>query len=119
MTAGGSVPAPAFDDLIGVPPEVILRSGPVGDVAAPVVAVVLAVGDDGPVFDEVARQVGLDVGVPLDRLIETESLRGDAGSVLSVPLGGAEGAVQRLLVVGVGAGRPADWRGAGAAQAPR
>ncbi len=119
MTAGGSVPAPAFDDLIGVPPDVILRSGPVGDLAAPVIAVVLAVGDDGPVFDEVARQVGLDFGVPLDRLIETESLRGEAGSVLSVPLGGAAGAVQRLLVVGVGAGRPADWRGAGAALARR
>ncbi|MCK9893731.1 leucyl aminopeptidase [Frankia sp. AgB32] len=119
MTAGGSAPAPAFDDLIGVPPDVILRSGPVGDAAAPVVAVVLAVGDDGPVFDEIARQVGLDLGVPLDRLVETEALRGDAGSVLSVPLGGAEGAVQRLLVVGVGAGRPADWRSAGAALARR
>jgi leucyl aminopeptidase len=119
MTLDGSAPAAALDDLIGTPPSIILRSGNLADAAAPVVAVALATGDDGPVFEGAARQVAADLDVRLDRLIESESLRGDAGSVLAVPLAGEEDSVRRLLVVGVGAGRPADWRAAGAALARR
>ncbi|WP_250639067.1 M17 family metallopeptidase [Frankia sp. AiPa1] len=63
-----------------------LSSGRVGDVDVTAVAVVLAAGADGPRFDDDARQAGDDLGVHLDALIESESLRGDAGSVLAVPL---------------------------------
>ncbi|THJ51137.1 leucyl aminopeptidase [Candidatus Frankia alpina] len=104
---------------MGSPPEITLRSGSVNGAAASVVAVVLAAGEDGPVFDATARRAGSDLGVELDRLVESESLRGDAGSVLAVPLTGADRLVTRLLVVGVGAGEPRDWRTAGAAVARR
>ncbi|WP_261564987.1 leucyl aminopeptidase family protein [Frankia gtarii] len=119
MTMDGSASSPVLDDLIGSPPEITLRSGSVNDAAASVVAVVLAAGEDGPVFDATARRAGSDLGVELDRLVESESLRGDAGSVLAVPLTGADRSVIRLLVVGVGAGEPRDWRAAGAAMARR
>ncbi|WP_261553692.1 leucyl aminopeptidase family protein [Frankia tisae] len=119
MTMDGSASSPVLDDLIGSPPEITLRSGSVNDAATSVVAVVLAAGEDGPVFDATARRAGSDLGVELDRLVESESLRGDAGSVLAVPLTGADRSVTRLLVVGVGAGEPRDWRAAGAAVARR
>ncbi len=121
MTMDGSASSPVLDELIGSPPEITLRSGSVNGAAASVVAVVLAAGEDGSVFDATARRAGSDLGVELDRLVESESLRGDAGSVLAVPLTGADRLVTRLLVVGVGvgAGEPRDWRTAGAAVARR
>ncbi|WP_163549230.1 leucyl aminopeptidase family protein [Candidatus Frankia nodulisporulans] len=118
-------------------PTVVLRSGPVGAAGATggddagdgvvgAVAVVLAAGADGPRFDDAIGQAVGDLGIRLDALIESESLRADAGSVLVVPLTvppgeSAEGTARprRLLVVGVGAGRAADWRAVGAALARR
>ncbi|WP_236706097.1 M17 family metallopeptidase [Frankia sp. ACN1ag] len=119
MTMDGSASSPVLDALIGSPPEITLRSGSATDAAASVVAVVLAAGEDGPVLAAATRRAAADLGVDLDRLVETESLRGDAGSVLVVPLTGAERSITRLLVVGVGAGQPGDWRAAGAAVARR
>ena len=119
MTVDGSAPSAPHDELVSPPPDIILRAGGVADSGASVVAVPLAAGADGPVFDESAGHAAAALGVRLERLIETESPRGDAGSVLVVPLAGGAGPITRLLVVGVGAGTPADWRSAGAALARR
>lgn len=119
MSVDGSAPSAPLDELIAPPPDIILRSGDLADAGASVVAVPLSAGADGPVFDEAAGRIAGGLGVRLERLLETESPRGDAGSVLTVPLAGGDGPVSRLLVLGVGAGTPADWRAAGAALARR
>ena len=59
-----------------------------------------------------------DLGVDLDTLLTAHTFGGDAGSVLVVPLARAESPT-RLLLVGAGTGREADWRAAGAALARR
>jgi leucyl aminopeptidase len=54
--------------------------------------------------------------VALDGLLTRESAKGDAGEVVSAPQVGA-GALERVLVVGIGDGSPAALRKAGAAVA--
>jgi leucyl aminopeptidase len=54
--------------------------------------------------------------VELDGLLARESAKGDAGEIISAPQVGA-GALERVLVVGVGDGSPAALRKAGAALA--
>ncbi|TFE25721.1 leucyl aminopeptidase [Frankia sp. B2] len=118
MSIVDSASGPAIDGLIRLPPGVTLRSATVADVEPSTVALVLASSENGPVFDETARGVGADLGLDLALLVESESLRGDAGSVLVVPLA-RTARPTRLLVVGIGAGQPGDWRAAGAALARR
>jgi leucyl aminopeptidase len=65
-----------------------------------------------------ARRACQELGVDLDALLAGQSMTGEAGGVLVVPLARAQ-PPSRLLVVGVGAGEPADWRAAGAALARR
>ena len=85
---------------------------------APALAVVISSRDGAAVVDELARNTCAELGVDLDQLISNESAKGDAGSVLVVPLARAE-RPWRVFVVGVGEGQAADWRSAGAATARR
>lgn len=68
----------------------------------------------GPGADEVGEQLGLD----LLGLLDSERATGKAGEVVTLPVPqGAPGrsALRRVLLVGVGEQRPADFRKAGAA----
>ena len=70
----------------------------------------------GPGADELAEQLGVD----LLALLDMHDATGKAGEIISlpVPLGGAEnGALRWVLLVGVGAQAPIDFRRAGAALA--
>ena len=83
--------------------------------AAPVLAVPTAA--EG----EAARLVGVALvvaGLDLPALLARESAKGTPGEVVAVPVT-AEGELERVLLVGTGAGGPADLRKAGAALARR
>ncbi len=103
--------------------------GSAAPLSAPLPALVLA--DQRPVAPvlavptaaegEAARLVGPapDLpGVDLPALLARESAKGSPGEVVAVPVT-AEGELERVLLVGTGAGSPADLRKTGAALARR
>jgi leucyl aminopeptidase len=74
-------------------------------------------GGTGPEPDLRAYEAATAYGVDLAAVLRAERVRGQAGEVVRVPVAAPEGLPGRLLLVGTGAGRPADLRKAGAALA--
>ncbi|GGO71311.1 leucyl aminopeptidase family protein [Nocardioides deserti] len=104
------------------PPELALSGArPLAVDGVEVVALPVVPGEgDGaaPVLGPGADEVGEQLGVDLVALLEAERASGEAGRIVAypVPLGGPDQAsLRRVLLVGVGAQRPADFRKAGAA----
>lgn len=87
--------------------------------AAEVLAVGVASGRDGggPVPDRQAGEAAAAYGVDLAAVLSGERVKGRAGEVVRVPVLAPQGLPGRLLLVGTGAGTPADLRRAGAALA--
>ncbi len=81
---------------------------------APVLAVPTRPGDGGAHPAGGTPVEGLDVG----RLLRAEKAKGEPGEIVVLPAPG-EASPERVLLVGVGAGTPADLRKAGAALARR
>jgi leucyl aminopeptidase len=94
-------------------------AAPAAAPAADVLAVGIAAGRDGqgPVPDRQAQEAALAYGVDLSAVLAAERVKGRAGEVVRVPVQSPEGMPGRLLMVGTGAGEPADLRRAGAALA--
>jgi leucyl aminopeptidase len=79
-------------------------------------SVALAVGAGG-VISSAAHQVGAAYGADLAAVLVRERVKGSAGEVVRVPVMAPEGLPDRLLLIGIGQGRPQDLRRAGAALA--
>ncbi|WGL53477.1 leucyl aminopeptidase family protein [Nocardioides sp. BP30] len=109
------------------PPRFSLTVGGPSDLEAEVVALPVAVplpGADaaGDVENDAALVIGpgavaLDERYDLLGILERERATGSAGEVVSVPVPEGDGALRRILLVGVGAQRRDDFRRAGAALA--
>jgi leucyl aminopeptidase len=86
---------------------------------ADVVALALAraAGGNGPVPGDLAAAVAERLGVDLPAVLAAEKATGRAGEVARVPLLPGDDRPARVLLVGVGNGRPEDLRRAGAAVA--
>ncbi|WP_319804062.1 leucyl aminopeptidase [Nocardioides dongkuii] len=103
------------------PPELALSAElPHAVPGAEVVAVpVLPSEEEGgtPVLGPGAEELSGTLGIDLLALLEQERATGRAGEVTAVPVAGGAGGPALVLLVGVGAQRPADLRRAGAALA--
>jgi leucyl aminopeptidase len=97
----------------------VLPAGLPATTGADVLAVAVAGGRDvhgvepGPQAQEAAAAYGVDLAA----VLAAERVTGRAGEVVRVPVRAPETMPGRLLLVGTGAGRPADLRKAGAALA--
>ena len=82
-------------------------------------AVGVAAGRDGagPVPGPQAEDAAAAYGVDLAAVLAAERVKGRAGEVVRVPVQSPDGMAPRLLLVGTGAGRPAELRRSGAALA--
>ena len=87
-----------------------------------VIALAVLPGDDatspllGPGADQLSEILGLD----LLEVVESERATGDAGQIISIPVGAGTAdnpALRQVLLVGVGSQSPTDFRRAGAALA--
>ncbi len=92
-------------------------AGPEPALEGDVLAVAVSPGPEGARPDAVAEAVAPRYGVDLATVLSTERVRGRCGEVVRVPVVAPPGLPARLLLVGTGAGTPADLRRAGAALA--
>jgi leucyl aminopeptidase len=74
-------------------------------------------GTDEPVPGEFAAVVAAELGLDLPAVVTAEKVTGRAGDVTRRPVPPAQDRPARILLVGIGAGRPEDLRRAGAAVA--
>ncbi len=85
--------------------------------SAEVVALALGRGGGQPEPGALARAVAGEVGLDLGAVTSAEKATGRAGETTRLPVPPAEGLPARVVLLGVGAGTPADLRRAGAALA--
>ena len=106
------------------PPQIALSSAaPTGVLGADAVAVPLLTGDEGPTLGPGAAELLDEIDLDVFALLEHHKVTGKTGEVVEHPVLSREGltndSLRSVLLVGVGQGRPADLRKAGAALARR
>ena len=106
------------------PPQIALSSAaPTGVVGADVVAVPLLKDEDGPTLGPGAAELLDEISLDVFALLEHHQATGRTGEVVEHPVLSTDGlsntSLRSVLFVGVGAGRTADLRKAGAALARR
>lgn len=106
------------------PPQIALSSAaPTGVLGADAVAVPLLTGDEGPTLGPGAAELLDEIDLDVFALLEHHKVTGKTGEVVEHPVLSGEGltndSLRSVLLVGVGQGRPADLRKAGAALARR
>jgi leucyl aminopeptidase len=92
----------------------VVTAGPQEPVGRRHALAVTVASSGGPEPSAAARAAADAYGVDLDAVIGAERVRGSAGEVVRVPVPPRPGLPDRLLLVGVGQGRPRDLRRAGA-----
>lgn len=110
---------PTEDLLAPSLPSWTASDGPLGDVLADLdptdLALVVGIADGDDPFDDRTRRALGEVGFTADELVETHEPKTSVGATTSIRMPRGEQAVRVLVLVGLGAGSPADLRLAGAA----
>jgi leucyl aminopeptidase len=99
------------------PPQVNVRSTPLASAEADVLATPVRPVDGQVRATDAAVALGATLGLDLPTALERAAAKGEPGEVVDLPVTDAGSPVRRLLLVGVGDGRPGPLRRAGAAVA--